>query len=165
MFRPLRRCSIASFCSGFFALLFAGYWLLNVCPGNASKFFQNLDKNLFTSLYFCDCSHCVTTDSDLEAVMHNIPWPPTSHDQWDFSILKRYAKDSRLNVIPAGSFSPFPPPPSFFFLFFPILAQMSHINFDQSWLCITCPHCDLCLLVFVGCHGEVEEESWEVHDC
>ena len=46
----------------------------------------------------------------------------------DFSMLKRYAKDSRLNVIPASSFSLFLPPSpplSPFSLFSPILSQMS----------------------------------------
>ena len=98
------------------------FGLLDLRPGNASKFFLNLDKNLFGSLYLCDCSLRVTTDGDLEPVTHK--YPLTTHftlldqwDRWDFSILKRYAKDSRLNVIPAGTFSLSLPTSPFFSLF------------------------------------------------
>ena len=59
--------------------------LLNVRPGNSSKSFQNLGKNLFASLYLCDCFLCVTVDGDLEAAMHK--YLLTTHftllDQWD----------------------------------------------------------------------------------
>ena len=105
--------------------------LLKVRPGNASKFFQNLDKNLFVSLYLCNCFLCVTTDGDLEAVTHKCPLTTTSHFRpmasLGFQHTETVCKDSRLNVIPTGSFSLSPPPPpfSFFFLFSPILAQMS----------------------------------------
>ena len=64
--------------------------LQNIRPsGNASKFFQKLDKNLFASLYICDCFLCVTTDGDLEAVTHK--YPLTAHftplDQWEIYIV------------------------------------------------------------------------------
>ena len=96
--------------------------LLNVRPGNASKFFQNLD-NILSLLYISaiafgrwsgSCYTQISVDHHFTLLDQ---W-----DRWDFSILKRYAKDSRLNVIPPGSFSlslPLPPPLLSFFSFFP----------------------------------------------
>ena len=109
--------------------------LLNVRPGNASKFFKTSTRTssllYISAIAFFVPSLCVMTDGNLATVTHKYPSATnfTLLDQWDckhFSIMKRYAKDFRLNVIPAGSFSiSLPPYPFFLFLFSPIFAQMS----------------------------------------
>ena len=79
------------------------FWLQNIhSSGNASKFFQILDKNLFASLCLC------------AAIAFFV-------SQW---ILQWYAKDSRLNVIPAGSFS----------LSLPLIF-FSFPQFSRRWAC------------------------------
>ena len=76
----------------------------NVRPSrNASNFFQNLNKNLFAS-YLCGYFHCVTTDGDLEAVMTNIRWPPTSHFSTNGSFtLYEQSKNAGWGTFRAGS--------------------------------------------------------------
>ena len=107
------------------------FGLLDLRPGNASKFFLNLDKNLFGSLYLCDCSLRVTTDGDLEPVTHKNPLDHPLHTSWpmgslEFQHTETVCKRLQIECHPCRHIFPFPPHLSFFF---------SVPQFSPKWAC------------------------------